>query len=115
MARFEDIETPVRILRLTQNSAKLPASQQEKRVTGIDTFVSLLRFFYLFRAGSEELTMQPGMPGPHVGIGKVAEGDWWLGRIGAFFGVTAAAATPATTTDKAKMRMASFITGNLFL
>jgi len=55
------------------------------------------------------------MPGPHIGMGKVAEGDWWLGRLGAFLGVIAAAATPATTTERAKMRTTSFIFDNLTL
>jgi hypothetical protein len=32
---------------------------------------------------------------------------------GAFLGITEAAAKPATTTDRAKTRMASFIVGNL--
>jgi hypothetical protein len=60
--------------------------------------------------------MQPplGPPGPHCGIGIVAVADWWLGRTGAFLDVVAAAATPPTTTERAKMRMASFIVGNLW-
>jgi hypothetical protein len=38
--------------------------------------------------------------------------DWWLGRTTVeVLGVVAAAATPATTTDRAKRRMASFIVG----
>jgi hypothetical protein len=48
-------------------------------------------------------------------MGNVAEGDWWLGMPGAFLGVRAAAATPATTTERAKMRTTSFIVGNLML
>jgi hypothetical protein len=40
--------------------------------------------------------------------------DWWLGNTtGAVLEVVAAAAAPATTTDKAKMRTTSFIMGNL--
>jgi hypothetical protein len=39
--------------------------------------------------------------------------DWWLGTAGADLDVVAAAAAPATTTDRAKMRIASFIVGNL--
>jgi hypothetical protein len=42
----------------------------------------------------------------------LAVADWWLGTAGAFLGVTAAAAAPATTTDRAKMRIACFIVGN---
>jgi hypothetical protein len=90
-------------------------SQQEKRVTKFDTKVSLLRVSSGFLLILAAYHLQVGMPGPHVGIGNVAEGDWWLGKRGAFFGVTAAAATPATTTDKAKMRIASFILGYLVL
>jgi hypothetical protein len=54
------------------------------------------------------------MPGPHVGVGSPAVADWWLEK--AFFGVeeTEAAAAPATTTDRTKTRMASFIVGYLF-
>jgi hypothetical protein len=43
----------------------------------------------------------------------LAVADWWLAMTGAVLGVTAAAAAPATTTDRAKIRMASFIVGNL--
>jgi hypothetical protein len=40
--------------------------------------------------------------------------DWWLGRaVEAVLDVVAAAVAPATTTDRAKMRIASFIIGNL--
>jgi hypothetical protein len=46
-------------------------------------------------------------------MGKAAVADWWLGRAGADLGVTAAAAPPATTIRTARMRIASFIIGNL--
>jgi hypothetical protein len=39
--------------------------------------------------------------------------DWWLGMPGAVLGEVAAAAAPATTIVSAKMRMASFMVGNL--
>jgi hypothetical protein len=53
------------------------------------------------------------MLGPHVGIGKLAVADWWLWMGFAVLGVTAAAAAPATMMVRAKMRIASFIIGNL--
>jgi hypothetical protein len=49
---------------------------------------------------------------PHPGPGIVAVADWWLGRTTVdVLDVVAAAATPATTTDRAKIRIASFIVG----
>jgi hypothetical protein len=42
----------------------------------------------------------------------LALADWWLVTMGAVLGVTAAAAAPATTTDRAKMRITCFIVGN---
>jgi hypothetical protein len=39
--------------------------------------------------------------------------DWWLGMITVL--EVEAAAAPATTTNRAKMRMASFIVGNLLI
>jgi hypothetical protein len=48
----------------------------------------------------------------HIGIGKLAVADWWLGMALVVDDETAAAAPPAMTTDRAKMRMASFIVGN---
>jgi len=54
------------------------------------------------------------MWGPHPAPGKLAVADWWLGKAGAVLGVTAAAAAPATTRDSAKIRIASFIVGNLW-
>jgi hypothetical protein len=49
---------------------------------------------------------------PHNGSGIVAVADWWLGRTTAeVWDVVAAAATPAIATDRAKIRMASFIVG----
>jgi hypothetical protein len=56
----------------------------------------------------------PGIPGPQVGVGNDAVADWWLGRAGAVLGEVAAALTPATTTQKAKTRMASFMVGYLW-
>jgi hypothetical protein len=47
------------------------------------------------------------------GPGILSVADWWLGKAGATLEVVEAAATPATTTDRAKMRIASFIFGNL--
>jgi hypothetical protein len=65
------------------------------------------------------LTEPPGgrggqMYGPHAGVGMLAVADWWLVTGGAVLGVVAAAAAPATTMVRAKMRMASFIEGNLW-
>jgi hypothetical protein len=54
------------------------------------------------------------MYGPHVGVGRLAVADWWLAMGCAVLGVVAAAAAPAATTIRAKMRMASFIEGNLW-
>jgi hypothetical protein len=51
------------------------------------------------------------MPGPQQGAGRLAVADWWLGRAGVLE-ETEAAATPATTTNKAATRSASFIVGN---
>ena len=50
-------------------------------------------------------------PGPQVGTGRPAVAAWWLGT--AFFTdeVTEAAAAPATTTERARTRKASFING----
>jgi predicted Zn-dependent protease len=42
-----------------------------------------------------------------------AVADWWLAMGCAVLGMVAAAAAPATTMVNAKMRMASFIKGNL--
>jgi hypothetical protein len=51
---------------------------------------------------------------PHIGTGTLAVADWWLeDAINAVLDVAAAAPAPATTTDRTKMRMASFIMGNL--
>lgn len=50
------------------------------------------------------------MPGPHPGPGMLAAADWWLTNTLVVEDVAAAA--PATTTNKAKMRIASFIVGN---
>jgi hypothetical protein len=53
------------------------------------------------------------MYGPHAGVGILAVADWWLAMGCAVLGVVAAAAAPATIMVRAKMRMASFIEGNL--
>jgi hypothetical protein len=47
---------------------------------------------------------------PQPGAGKLAVADWWLTILVAEEVVAAAA--PATTTNKANMRMASFIISN---
>ena len=54
------------------------------------------------------------MYGLHAGVGMRAVADWWLRMVGAVLGVVAAAAKPATTMDKAKMRMTSLMAGNLW-
>jgi hypothetical protein len=54
------------------------------------------------------------MYGSHPGTGMLAVADWWLAMGGAVLGVVAAAAKPATTMDKAKMRMTSLMAGNLW-
>ena len=55
---------------------------------------------------------QPGIPGPHVGTGKLAVTLWWLGIASEVAGEREAKA-PASTTKTAKMRTASFIKGYL--
>lgn len=42
-------------------------------------------------------------------MGLAAVADWWLGMAVLDEGDTAAAAAPATTTDRAKMRTTSFM------
>ncbi len=49
---------------------------------------------------------------PQPGAGILAEADWWLTNLVAEEEVAAAA--PATTTKRAKTRMASFIISNPF-
>jgi len=44
-----------------------------------------------------------------LGPGRFAVADWRLWKVVAVLGVTAAAVTPATTTERAKIRMASFM------
>jgi len=56
---------------------------------------------------------QVGTWGPHSGIGLLAVADWWLGKAGAVFGETVAAAAAERTSETAKRRMASFMIGNL--
>jgi len=58
---------------------------------------------------------QVGTPGPHIGVGRSAVADWRLAITRVVEEETDAAATPAKTIDRAKMRIASFIFGNLFL
>ena len=43
-----------------------------------------------------------GMPGPHVGIGRVSVADWWLRTTWIGEEETEAAAAPAITTDKSE-------------
>jgi hypothetical protein len=54
------------------------------------------------------------MYGPQPGIGMLADADWWLAITVLWEGETAAAAAPATTTDRAITRMASFMIFFLF-
>jgi hypothetical protein len=58
---------------------------------------------------------QPGKPGAQVGIGLLAVMAWWLGCIAREWDETDAAATPTKTTERAMMRIASFMVGNPFL
>jgi hypothetical protein len=54
------------------------------------------------------------MPGPHPGTGNSEVTDWWLAITWVVEDEeTEAAATPANTTNSAKIRIASFIFGNL--
>jgi hypothetical protein len=57
---------------------------------------------------------QVGRPGAHSGTGLLAVADWWLARGLAVEEETEAAAAPARTRVRAKMRMTSFMIGNLF-
>ena len=57
---------------------------------------------------------QPGNPGAQVGIGLLAVTAWWLGWSERECDETEAAATPTKTTERAMMRMASFMVGNPF-
>ena len=50
-----------------------------------------------------------GVLGPQPGIGRLAVADWWLVIAFAEAGDLTAAAAPATTTVRAKMRMTSFM------
>jgi hypothetical protein len=56
---------------------------------------------------------QPGSPGAQVGIGNAAVADWCeaMGRVEAED--TETAATPVKMTERAMMRIPSFIVGNL--
>jgi hypothetical protein len=54
------------------------------------------------------------MYGPQVGVGRLAVADWWLAMGCAVLGVVAAAAAAAMTMVRAKMRITSFIEGNLW-
>ena len=54
------------------------------------------------------------MPGPQPGTGSSEVADWWLAiKWVVEEEETEAAATPAKTIESAKMRIASFIFGNL--
>lgn len=57
---------------------------------------------------------QVGSPGAHSGTGSVAFADWWLTNGLGVEEETDAAATPAKAIESAKMRMASFMSGNTF-
>jgi len=57
---------------------------------------------------------QVGNPGAQSGIGLLAVAAWWLGSA-RLEEETEAAATPTKTTDRAKMRTASFMIGNPFI
>jgi len=50
-------------------------------------------------------------PGPQVGTGSPAVAAWWLGMEFFTDEETEAAAAPATTTESARTRKASFISG----
>ena len=62
-----------------------------------------MTFYYL-------RTVQP-MPGPQVGTGKPEVADRWLATACVVVEDSEAAAAPATTTERTKMRRASFIVG----
>jgi hypothetical protein len=47
-------------------------------------------------------------------MGLLAVADWWVAKVRVDELETEAAATPANTTERATMRMASFMIGNLF-
>jgi hypothetical protein len=54
------------------------------------------------------------MPGPQAGAGSAAVADWWLVNVPEVDEENEAAAAPAMTTAKAKIRMASFMIGYPF-
>jgi hypothetical protein len=56
---------------------------------------------------------QVGIAGSQTGTGILSVADWWLATGRAVEDETEAAAAPANTIDKAMMRIASFIVGNL--
>jgi hypothetical protein len=58
---------------------------------------------------------QVGMPGPQVGIGMLSVADWWLRTTCIGEEEKEAAAAPAITTDRAKMRTTSFMMSNPFI
>jgi hypothetical protein len=66
-----------------------------------------------YLAGGVSTGGQVGSPGAHSGIGSVAVADWWLANGLDVEEETDAAATPAKTTDSAKIRMAILMVGNL--
>jgi hypothetical protein len=51
------------------------------------------------------------MPGPHAGIGMLSVAAWWLRTAWVEEDDTEAAAAPATTTERAKMRTMVFMSG----
>ena len=55
----------------------------------------------------------PGSPGAQVGTGISEVTDWCVERVRAEEEETEIAPTPAHTMERAKMRMARFIFGNL--
>ena len=54
---------------------------------------------------------QVGTPGPHAGTGRPAVTAWWLTIAREAEGDMEAAAAPATTRDRAKIRTTSFMIG----
>jgi hypothetical protein len=52
---------------------------------------------------------QVGTPGPHAGIGNPAAAAWWLTTAREAEGEKEAAAAPAATSERAKIRTASFM------
>jgi hypothetical protein len=55
---------------------------------------------------------QPGSPGAQVGTGFAAVADWWLAMVRVEAEDTETAATPVKKSERARMRIPSFIVGN---